>query len=199
MTWNDLGPGRCPGEKDIGEGAPLMGYPSATPPLKRRTGEHVIAALSVNFVERFFLRRGHTVIETKEDYGIDLIVWTYDEGGFVEPELIYIQLKATDSPSLSADGSFYSFSISIKDYNAWAAQAMPVFLILYDAQRERAYWQYVQAYSESEPSRRPGEGARSVTVRIPVENLFDDATVEYARARKRDLLAQMSGGLKHAP
>jgi Domain of unknown function (DUF4365) len=187
------------GEEHIGEGAPPMGQPAATAPLKRRTREHVIAALSVNFVERFFLRKGHTVVKTDEDYGIDLIVSTYDQDGFVEPGSIYIQLKATDSPNLSADGSFYSFSISVRDYNGWAAQAMPVFLILYDAQGERAYWQYVQGYFESEPSRRPKEGARSVTVRIPAANRFDDAAVDYALGRKRDVMVQVSGVIKHVP
>ena len=137
-----------------------MGRPSATAPLRRRTREHVIASLSANAVERVFLKRGHTVVRTDEDYGIDLIVSTYDQNGFVEPGEILVQLKATDSPSLSADGSFYSYSISIRDYTAWTAEPMPLLLILYDAQGERAYWQYLQAYFESEPSRRPKEGAR---------------------------------------
>jgi hypothetical protein len=186
------------GEERTGKEEPPMEQP-AEAPLKRRTRGHIIAALSVNAVERSFLRKGHMVVPTREDYGIDLIASTYDQDGFIEPGSIYIQLKATDSPNLSADGSFYSYSISIRDYNGWMAQAMPVFLILYDAQGDRAYWQYVQGYFESDPSRRPKEGAQSVTVRIPADNLFGDAAVDYARARKQDILARISGAIRHVP
>ena len=101
--------------------------------LKRRTREHVIASLSANTVERYFLEKGHRVRKIEQDYGIDLMILTHDHDGFVEPGEIQIQLKATDAPSLSADGTFYSFPISIKDYNAWLNEAMPVFLILYEA------------------------------------------------------------------
>jgi hypothetical protein len=43
--------------------------------LKRRTREHVIASLSANTIERFFLKKGHTVLNPEEDYGVDLVVW----------------------------------------------------------------------------------------------------------------------------
>jgi Domain of unknown function (DUF4365) len=97
--------------------------------------------LSANALERVFLKKGHTVVKTEADYGVDLIVSTYDQDGFVEPGNINVQLKATDSPKPSADGSFYSYSISLRDYNAWMDEPMPVLLILYDAQEERGHWQ----------------------------------------------------------
>jgi hypothetical protein len=170
----------------------------AQSPLKQRTRNHVIASLSANSIERFFLLKGHTVFKREQDYGVDLFVATHDVDGFVEPGYVYIQLKATDSPDLSADGGFYSFSISIKDYNAWNDEPMPVFLILYDTKREKAYWHYVQAYFGSTPSRRPRKGAASVTVRLPVGNLFDDETVEYVRLKKQSVLGQLSGVINHA-
>ena len=153
--------------------------------------------MSANSIERIFLQKGHTLIKTEQDYGIDLVVFTYDDQGYVEPGNIYIQLKATEAPRLSADGGFCSFSISIRDHNAWAAEPMPVFLILYDAQGDRAYWQYVQGYFEADPSRRPKKGARSVAVRIPVANVFDATTVDYAQGRKRAVLGQLSGAIRH--
>ena len=165
--------------------------------LKRRTREHVIASLSANTVERFFLKKGHTVLKPEQDYGVDLVVYTHDPDGFVEGGTIGIQLKATDAPSLSADGTFYSFAISIKDYNAWSNEPMPVFLILYDAQREKVYWQYVQGYFESNPDLRPKKNATWITVRLPVANEFDESTVEYARARKAAVLEQLKGTVDH--
>ena len=114
-----------------------------------------------------------------------------------KPGNIYLQLKATDSPALSADGDFFSFSISIKDYNAWIIEPMPVFLILYDVKEERAYWQYVQAYFGSTASSRPRKGAASVTVRLPVGNRFDETTVDYVRMKKQSVLDQLTGATKH--
>ena len=60
--------------------------------LKRRTREHVIADLSVNHVERFVLLCGHTVERVLHDYGIDLLLYTYDGNGESENDTIYIQL-----------------------------------------------------------------------------------------------------------
>ncbi len=80
--------------------------------LKQRTRADVIASLSANTVERYFLKNGHTVLKTEQDYGVDLVIYTYDHNRYVEPGNIYIQLKATDTPSLSVDGTFYSFTVS---------------------------------------------------------------------------------------
>lgn len=170
---------------------------STKPSLKQRTRSHVIASLSANSIERIFLLKGHTVIKSEQDYGVDLVVFTYDSNGFVEAGNLYFQLKATDSPALSADGRFYSFSISIKDYNAWSIEPMPVFLILYDAIEGRAYWQYMQAYFGSALSSRPRKGAASVMIRLPVGNKFDESTVDYARAKKQSVLDQLTGATHH--
>jgi hypothetical protein len=147
--------------------------------------------------EREFLEKGHTVLKTEQDYGIDLVVFTHDTNGFVEEGNIYIQLKATDVPALSADKTFYSFSISIRDYNAWTIEPMPVILILYDARGNKAYWQYVQGYFEGNPSKRPKGPANSVTVRIPVRNTFDGIAVDYCCTKKQAVLSQLQGVIKH--
>ena len=165
--------------------------------LKHRTRAHVVASLSANTIERYFLKEGHTILKTEQDYGVDLVVFTHDNNGYVERGNIYIQLKATDTPRLSTDGTFYSFSISVKDYNAWTNELMPVFLILYDAKSDRAYWQYVQGYFESNSGLRPNTNATSITVRLPVGNEYNEGTVEYARARKEALLEQLKGAVEH--
>jgi hypothetical protein len=63
---------------------------------KRRTREHVIADASVNFVERYVIDAGHTIERYEHDYGYDLAVVTYDHEGFVDPGLIYVQVKAME-------------------------------------------------------------------------------------------------------
>jgi hypothetical protein len=64
---------------------------------KRRTREHVIADLSINHVERFVLRCGWTVQRTSHDYGIDLVMETFNEVGEPQNGRVLFQLKATDT------------------------------------------------------------------------------------------------------
>jgi len=52
-------------------------------PRKRRTRAHVIADQSVNHVERYVLDEGHTVQRLGSDYGYDLVLFTYDEKGYI--------------------------------------------------------------------------------------------------------------------
>jgi hypothetical protein len=65
-------------------------------PGKQRTREHVIAALSVNFVERLVLKCGYVVQRPAPDYGYDLRLETFDELGNLEAEHVPLQLKATE-------------------------------------------------------------------------------------------------------
>ncbi len=147
--------------------------------------------------DRRVLGKGPTVLKTEQDYGVDLVVFTYSNNGFVEAGNIYIQLKATDAPVISADRTFYSFSISTRDYNAWTIEPMPVILILYDAAANNAYWHYVQGYFAANPPTRPQATADSVTVRIPAKNLFDKKTVDYCRTKKQAVLKQIQGVINH--
>ena len=48
-------------------------------PRKQRTRQHVIADLSVHYLEGFILQEGHTPYRLTPDYGYDLVLLTYDE------------------------------------------------------------------------------------------------------------------------
>jgi hypothetical protein len=54
----------------------------------------VLADMAVNYVERFALLCGYSVERVRGDYGIDLLVFTYDSRGFVENGPIPVQVKA---------------------------------------------------------------------------------------------------------
>ena len=58
--------------------------------------QHIIADLSVNHIERQILRCGCSVERIQHDYGIDLVLFSYDARSEIEPGQIYMQLKATD-------------------------------------------------------------------------------------------------------
>ena len=151
---------------------------------KRRTREHVIADLSVHHVEGFVLRCGWTVERTRHDYGIDLLMRTYNATGEVENGEIGFQLKATDSLPRSADGRTIPFRLEWRDLLFWVNEAIPIILIVYDAVGERAYWLHVQGYFRGRQwTARTGATAR-VTIHIPLENVLDGAAVRlFARLR----------------
>src|SRR5258708_7854542 len=102
-------------------------------PRKRRTRQHVIADLSVHYVEGFILEEGHTAQRFASDYSYDLLMRTFDEDGYIEPGPVYFQLKAGES--LDAVGSAYVYDVDIRDYHLWTQEEMPVFLVLFDASR----------------------------------------------------------------
>jgi hypothetical protein len=72
--------------------------PSARKPLgKRRTREHVIADLSMNFVQRIILESGCAGARMADDYGYDFFIETFDSSGNVEAGFVFLQLKASDN------------------------------------------------------------------------------------------------------
>jgi len=113
---------------------------------KLRTREHVLADLSINFVERQILLRGFAVNRMESDYGIDLLMRTYEQEGAVESGHVLFQVKATDSLQLIQDGRSIACRIEVADLKAWQDEWMPVILVLYDGQRDKGYWLYVQQY-----------------------------------------------------
>ncbi len=174
-----------------------MAKKNETAPRPRRTREHVIASQSHNYIEKFFIDQGHTVDRPGQDYGFDLLVNTFDDQGYAESGEILIQLKASDGLAYSADRKYISYLVSLEHCTLWMASPMPVFLILYDAPRAKAYWLYVQEYFAAAPQRRPKAGAKIRTVRVPTANEFTPDTVDYMRARKAAVLAQFEGRLDH--
>ncbi len=101
------------------------------------------------------------------DFGYDLLMFSHDEDGFVEPGLVPIQLKAAEW--LQAIGSAYVFDLDSRDYNLRMLEEMPVILILFDASRRRADWLHVQGYFREDALRRPKKGARTVRVHVPMQ------------------------------
>ena len=148
-------------------------------------------------VLKAFIDKGHTADQPREDYGYDLIAETFDENGYLEDGDIRIQIKATDQLHKLRRGNFILCRIKREHYNLWVKARMPVLLILYDAREKKAYWLYVQAYFAEDPSRRPRGGVKTLTARIPLANEFTEGTVDYMRARKAAILAQLGEGNHH--
>ncbi|HEY7153757.1 MAG TPA: DUF4365 domain-containing protein [Gemmataceae bacterium] len=152
-------------------------------PRKQRTRQHVLADLSVHYVEGFILAEGHTVQRLERDYGYDLLFFTYDEEGYVEPGFLLLQLKAAET--LQTVGSDYVFDLDIRDYNLWMLEEVPVILFLFDATRRRAYWLDVQRYFREEETRRPKKGTKTVRVRVPMRQAVNRRAIAIMRKLKQ--------------
>lgn len=140
-------------------------------PRKQRTRQHIIADLSVHHLEGFILEEGHTAQRLHPDYGYDLFMFTYDSQGYVEPGLVWFQLKASES--FQTSDSAYVFDLDIRDYNLWMLEEMPVILVLFDASRRRACWLPVQRYFLEDVTRQPKSGARSVRLSVPQRQVLN--------------------------
>jgi hypothetical protein len=160
---------------------------------KKRTREHVIADLSVNHVEYHVLKAGHTMETTRKDYGYDGIVSTFDSLGRAESGVIFVQLKATDSISQYRRSHGFSFPVSKKDIDLWCDESYPVYLVLFDAIAEKAYWLYLQEYLTKNKIAPLSIKGKSLAVRIDDRNVFDSTTLKVWRADKQKALRRLRG------
>ena len=153
-------------------------------PGKRRTRQHVIEDISVHHVEGVILHRGYTAQRVTSDYGYDLLMTTFDDAGYAEPGVVYLQVKASEA--LLAVGGDYVFDLDVRDYNLWKREELPVILVLYDATRGEAYWLAVQGYFRETATRQPRAGAKTVRVRVPKSHVLDRDAVSVFRELKRE-------------
>jgi Domain of unknown function (DUF4365) len=166
-------------------------------PRKRRTREHVIADLSVYYLERFILEAGHTAERQSSDYGYDMSISTFDELGFAEAGHVDFQLKASDTLDRDRTNAYFVFRMRLEDYNLWIHEPLPVFLILYNAIEKRAYWLDIQDYFFVDPKRCPKKGAQSVTVFVPVIKEVDSGFIAYVRQSIGDRIPRPTGVTIH--
>jgi hypothetical protein len=160
---------------------------------KRRTREHVIADLSVNHVERFVLRCGWTIQRTTHDYGIDLLMETFNQKGEPQNGRVLFQLKATDRLKLIDNGRAIAVRLDARDVSAWRDEPMPIILVMYDAQADAAYWLHVQGYFGG-PRRRPSsrQGA-TATVRLPRAQMVDESAIRQFALLRDAVFARIRG------
>lgn len=167
-----------------------------TPLGKRRTREHVIADLSICFVEWHALQSGYTVQRMNHDYGIDLELMTYNEYGEVEPGNVLFQVKATDEP-LSANGqTTCPCRIERTHLARWLREKSPVILVVFEAKRKRAYWCYVQQYFQTIRDFNIFAAGDSITIRVPLANQVNSKAMRRF-ARFRDRINDQLDGIYH--
>jgi len=157
---------------------------------KRRTKEHVIAGLGVNFVERCALLAGYSVESIEHDYGVDLLLFTYNEAGEIENGSVSLQVKASDNLTVLADQETVSFPIARADLDHWLQELYPCILIVYDAQADEAFWLYVQAYFKGQSDFDIGRIGETIQVRLSKANRVTPAAMRRFAEFKARVLQQ---------
>jgi len=154
---------------------------------KLRTESHVIAELSVNFLERRVLKRRHQYVRMPApEYGIDGWMWHFSAEGYPEDGHVYFQLKATSKLRFVDEKRCVTAKIEsthLRDW--WHRKHHPVILVLYDAVGDRAFWLDVQAYCDEVNITKPHRltlDQETVTIRIPVKNKLTLRAVDYFRS-----------------
>lgn len=140
---------------------------------KLRTREHVLADLSVNYAERQALLCGFSALRVQPDYGIDLMVRTFNRRGEVETGWLLFQLKATDRIKLVDRGQALSCRIERAHLRHWLREAHPVILALYDARADLAYWLLVSHYFEELAGFDLARSGERLSVSIPRSQVLD--------------------------
>lgn len=155
---------------------------------KLRPRSRVIADMSVNFLERQVLRRGHRLIRIPEesDDGTDAIMRTHHpDTTEVETGQIDFQLKATDDLRIVNGGSSIPCTVEMAHLHFWYHQLFhPFILVLYDARKHRAFWLDVQSYVEDHADEVGGaveNESATITVRIPIANKLTVTAIDRLR------------------
>ena len=151
---------------------------------KRRTREHIIADLSICFVEWQALTCGYVVERMRHDYGIDLELKTFNRLGEAEPGDVLIQVKATDGLSVREGQTSVSWPIERAHLVRWLQELLPVVVIVFDAKKTRAFWVCIQEYFDALPAFNIFAAGNTITLHVPLANRVSPRAMRtFARLR----------------
>lgn len=157
---------------------------------KRRTREHVIADLAVNYVERAVLKCGWTLHRIVHDYGLDACLTTYNSRGEVENGVVWMQVKATDQVQRLKQSPAIALRVARKDVLSWIGELYPVVLVVYDAATEQAYWYHVQAELRGGKVFEMARSGATLTMQIPLAQVIDELAIREFQLLKAQCVAQ---------
>ncbi len=150
---------------------------------KRRTRQHIIEDLGFNHVERQVILIGGIIQRYFKDYGYDGEIQTFDENGLYETGYALFQLKSTDYPKRYKNDESLLIDLSKRDLELWLYEDVPVVLILYCANWDKAYYVELSSYFKKNKIDLT-EVRKFVRIQIPIQNIFDTEAAQLIRALK---------------
>lgn len=144
---------------------------------KQRTRQHIIEDLGFNHIERQILYAGYTVFKCgHNDYGYDGLLTTFNENGEVEPLTMWFQLKSTDNILYTKDRMFVVYDISMRDLELWGNSLTTMLFMLYDAQKEEAFYLDLQEYFKKDGFHIEKK-RKFVRIKIPVLQKWNSGAI----------------------
>jgi Domain of unknown function (DUF4365) len=143
---------------------------------KQRTRQHIIEDLSFNHIEKQILLAGFTMNRNSNDYGIDGYIQTFLPTGEIYKKTIDFQLKSTDYIQYTEKRQALAFDLNIVDLEFWLSKDRQMLLILYDAQKDIAYYIDLAIYFEKN-RKSLAEINKFVCVYLPVHQIFNPQAV----------------------
>jgi len=138
--------------------------------------------MGVNFLERQILRRGHQLHRISQpEYGTDAwMMHVSPQTQEVENGRVEFQVKATDHLQFVDDGRSVTCTVEMAHVHFWHWEVdHPFILVLYDAQKHRAFWIDIQAYIDDNKDRIGDK--QTLAVRIPIKNNLTVRAIERFR------------------
>src|SRR5438309_10327652 len=77
---------------------------------------------------------------------LDLLMTTFNRRGEIENGDVRLQIKATDSINVRSGRDAIAVRLDWRDMVYWLNEPLPVILVMYDAQIDRAWWLYLQEF-----------------------------------------------------
>jgi len=143
---------------------------------KRRVRAHVIADLSVNYIEKLVFKKRFIVECSVHDYGYDMAIETFNKFGEYENGQIKIQAKAQERIEILRSKQI-ALRCDVRDLKLWYTETDPVILILYDAKNEKAFWIYIQYYLRKQNIFPDQIKRKSLNIHIPLENILNEKAI----------------------
>jgi hypothetical protein len=145
-----------------------------------RPRTHVLEDISRNHVKSFFSACGWSVNDLHKDYGEDLIIQIF-QNALATPLFFFVQVKATDQLDKIYSKRTKAFSIRLPTTALirWQSSPIPTLLVLYDAKREEAYWEYCQFYLDFLKIKTANlERRKTFIVSVKKENKLGDSSID---------------------
>ena len=140
----------------------------------------MISDLSYNHLERKVLQRGHWLDAPTNDYGIDATMFHHGPRGEIENGEVRFQLKATKRLKTSRDKTWIPQRVETAHLRYWYFELYPVIIVVFDAEKERAYWLHVQSYVDEKPKLMDSD-SETISLRIPVSNVLSQRAINRFR------------------
>jgi Domain of unknown function (DUF4365) len=141
-----------------------------------------------------FADEGWTVEDFRNDYGEDLLVHIFTDRKATE-YFFYVQVRATDHIDrfLRKQRAYIAHPIKTSQLEYWLRFGEPVLLIIWDAKKERFYWECIQtAIDESSIDESSMSGQKTVSIEVPTRNTLDKEGMRRIVARTKRRLKRFA-------